>query len=124
MPGPGHRFKKRLEAKGCILPATPRAVIDRRRLLLAVGVISNPGDLYRRDWLRAAFRRFDLPDIAQQYVVGCTMRNTSAIEAEIELHGDIIVTAHADENGEACIEKSFSWWTILFESGQPHPTPH
>ena len=44
------RSVRRFEARGCSLPATPVAVIDRRRLLLAVGVISNPADRYRRDW--------------------------------------------------------------------------
>ena len=44
------RSVRRFEARGCSLPATPVAVIDRRRLLLALGVISNPADRYRRDW--------------------------------------------------------------------------
>ena len=42
--------RRRFEAQGCSLQTTPVAVIDRRRLLLAVGVISSPADLYRRDW--------------------------------------------------------------------------
>ena len=46
--------RRRFEAQGCSLPATPVAVIDRRRLLLAVGVISSPADLYRRDWYAPA----------------------------------------------------------------------
>ena len=44
------RSARRFDAHGCSLPATPVAVINRRRLLLAVGVISSPADLYRRDW--------------------------------------------------------------------------
>lgn len=96
----------------CLMPVTPKAVVDRRRLLLVVGVVSNPGDQYRRDWLRDAFRRFDPPDIAQRYVLGCWMRNTTQVAAEIAQHGDVVITPHADEVSTACIEKSFGWWSM------------
>ena len=70
----------------------------------------------RRCRLRDAFRRFDPPNIVQRYVVGCTMRNASALQVEAEQHGDVIVTAHPDENGAACIEKSFSWWSLALHA--------
>ena len=47
------------------------------------------------------------------------MRNASAVRAEAEQHGDIIVTAHPDESAVACIEKSFSWWSL-----NPNPNPN
>ena len=44
------------------------------------------------------------------------MRNASAVRAEAEQHGDIIVTAHPDESAVACIEKSFSWWSLALHA--------
>ena len=44
------------------------------------------------------------------------MRNASALQVEAEQHGDLIVTAHPDENAAACIEKSFSWWSLALHA--------
>jgi hypothetical protein len=44
------------------------------------------------------------------------MRNASALRAEAEQHGDLIVTAHPDENAAACVEKSFSWWSLALHA--------
>ena len=53
----GARQRLRPRAQVFPLPVTPKGVLDRRRLLLAVGVISDPNAFMRREWLREALPR-------------------------------------------------------------------
>lgn len=98
----------------CELPVTEEKVLVRRRLMLAVGVVASPGSMERRVWLRDALRRFDQPQVAQRFVIGCSSKGggVARLTEEIRQHGDIVVTGEPDATNSACIEKSFAWWAF------------
>lgn len=100
------------KTRRCELPVTKERVLVRRRLMLAVGVVASPGSMERRSWLRDALRRFDQPQVAQRFVIGCLGGDVAKLTEEIQQHGDIVVTGDPDSTPSACIEKSFAWWAF------------
>ena len=74
--------------------------------LLALGVVSTPGNVHRRWWIRNV-TRLHSARIVQRFVVGS--EHACSLAAE---YGDMLFVEAPDDSPQSCVEKSFAWWAL------------
>eukprot|EP00966_Prymnesium_polylepis_P179821 4163407-Prymnesium_polylepis.2 len=112
-------------ASTCVVtPPTPNGT----DVLLALGIISAPKNIFRRQWLRDTVFRFGSDAIVMRFVLGLPAGTVvrrrakadggiacDALADEVAI-GDTIVLNATDNAAVGCVDKAFAWYTYAVGS--------